>query len=328
MLRNPFVSVRRNAEVFSKVGMRSSRPPDKKSFRSGQHFIHSELAYRGIVLYPWEGATVTADGVSEKTMFYQVLVDQRDAEECPMEHELLRISDSDHDSFEEFVPTRFRNWDLVPHEEIIGFQRDDAEMDIKHHLIHHFLKTFYSYSNNGPTWEVRRTPTLNYWIEKFSSVPIVCHVADVDFGITTMSVVSKTDEHEEKGGNDMKDSVMIRVIPYHLTTNNVQNFNHIGHLTRFSCEGAEEYEVCQRSVIAENKMTGEICESKMNMNISLGGDKWNSIYQHSRHVEIPHGESHLIFSYRVRRLSDEKEHEIMLSAFTVSSTPKSPDSDI
>jgi len=58
------------------------------------------LSYRGAILYPWPGTTVDAEGESEKTLFYQVLVDQRDAEELPMEHELLRISDSDREAFD------------------------------------------------------------------------------------------------------------------------------------------------------------------------------------------------------------------------------------
>ena len=68
-----------------------------KSYRSGDHFIHSDLSYRGVILYHWPGQIVR-DGKSIDEKFYQVLVDQRDAEELPMEHELLRISDADREA--------------------------------------------------------------------------------------------------------------------------------------------------------------------------------------------------------------------------------------
>ena len=56
------------------------------------------------------------------------------------------------------------------------------------------------------------------------------------------------------------------------------------------------------------------------LNIALGGE-YNNIYQHSRHIEIPHGESHLVFSYRIKRISDQLEKDIMVSAFNISSKP-------
>ena len=41
---------------------------------------------------------------------------------------------------------------------------------------------------------------------------------------------------------------------------NVQNFNFIGHLTRFSSKNNTEYEVIERTVIAENDQTGDLKE--------------------------------------------------------------------
>ena len=87
-------------------------PPkhNSKKYKVGTNFIHSELGYRGItslkllrnniilgvVLYPWEARIFTGDDVAgfayEKT-YYQVLVDNRDADELPMELETLRISE-------------------------------------------------------------------------------------------------------------------------------------------------------------------------------------------------------------------------------------------
>jgi len=312
MVRNQFViQVRRNAEVFSKVGVVSSPSPKKKFFESGQNFIHKELSYRGAILYPWPGTTVDAEGESEKTLFYQVLVDQRDAEELPMEHELLRISDSDREAFD-FSPTRFKNWDIVTHNEIFPFDPIDASLGVKHHLMHHFLKTFYSYKYGTPSWEVKRTPTLTYWMNKFSSKPLVCHVAEAEFDVDI-------DENDEDT-SELKDVVSVHVIPYHLTTNNVQNFNFIGHLTRFSSKNKTEYEIIERTVIAENEHTGDLKEDTAKLNIALGGE-YNNIYQHSRHIQIPHGESHLVFNYRIKRISDQLEKDIMVSAFNISSKP-------
>ena len=117
---------------------------------------------------------------------------------------------------------------------------------------------------------------------------------------------------------------------------NVQNFNFIGHLTRFSSKNNTEYEVIERTVIAENDQTGDLKEDTavihthvrnvhqilfiQKLNIALGGE-YNNIYQHSRHIEIPHGESHLVFSYRIKRISDQLEKDFMVSAFNISSKP-------
>ena len=108
------------------------------------------------------------------------------------------------------TPTRFKNWDLVPHSEICRYKPLDAGLAIKHHLMHHFLKSFYSYKEGVPTWEVRRTPTLNYWRKKFSAKPVVCHEAEVEF-ISISEGENKSD--------DKSDKVTAYVIPYHLTTN-------------------------------------------------------------------------------------------------------------
>ena len=86
----------------------------------------------------------------------------------------------------------------------------DSGLAVKHHLMHHFLKSFYSYKNGVPAWEVRRTPTLNYWRKKFSNKPIVCHEAEVEF---------LTVADGENSDVDTLETVSIYVIPYHLTTN-------------------------------------------------------------------------------------------------------------
>ena len=77
--------------------------------------------------------------------------------------------------------------------------------------MHHFLKTFYSYKDGTPTWEVKRTPTLTYWMNKFSSKPLICHVAEAEFDVIL-------DENDEDSTEE-KDVVSVHVIPYHLTTN-------------------------------------------------------------------------------------------------------------
>ena len=77
--------------------------------------------------------------------------------------------------------------------------------------MHHFLKTFYSYKDGTPTWEVKRTPTLTYWMNKFSAKPLVCHVAEAEFDVYGMN-----EDGEEEASTDV---VSIHVIPYHLTTN-------------------------------------------------------------------------------------------------------------
>jgi hypothetical protein len=207
---------------------------------------------------------------------------------------------------------------LVPHSEIRRYKPLDAGLAIKHHLMHHFLKSFYSYKEGVPTWEVRRTPTLNYWRKKFSAKPVVCHEAEVDF--VTISDGENSDV-------DNSDKVAAYVIPYHLTTNTDSNINFIGHLTRFTCNSNQHYEITERVALAENPVTGELREQSMKMSIHLGGN-YNSIYQHVRHVEIPHGDSNLVFVYRVQRMTDGKEMEIVLPAFSVSSSPSDPQSEI
>ena len=89
-------SVRAQNDHFSPVGV-IRLPKGDKTFRSGDHFIHSEISYRGIILYAWPG-TIVKNGNRTKERFYQVLVDNRDSEEIPMEHELLRISDEDREA--------------------------------------------------------------------------------------------------------------------------------------------------------------------------------------------------------------------------------------
>ena len=85
--------------------------------------------------------------------------------------------------------------------------------------MHHFLKTFYSYKDGTPTWEVKRTPTLTYWMNKFSSKPLVCHVAEAEFDVAM-----------EEDSTESKDVVSIHVIPYHLTTNVSFNFKFLDKL--------------------------------------------------------------------------------------------------
>jgi len=245
------------------------------------------------------------------------LVDNRDSEEIPMEHELLRISDEDREAVN-FTPTRFKNWDIVKHEEIYRYKPLDSGLAVKHHLMHHFLKSFYSYKNGVPSWEIRRTPTLNYWRKKFSMKPICCHEGEAVFSTVI---------NGENADLTDSDVVTIYVIPYHLTTNTQSTINVIGHLARFRTNTDKQFEVIERIVLAENSVTGEIRESSTKMGITLGGS-FNNIYQHSRHTEIPHGQSSLVFVYRVQRVEDGKEIEIVIPAFNVSSQPDDPDSEI
>ena len=48
-------------------------------------------------------------------------------------------------------------------------------------------------------------------MNKFSSKPLVCHVAEAEFDVII-------DDNEE-GSAESKDVVSVHVIPYHLTTN-------------------------------------------------------------------------------------------------------------
>jgi len=312
------IQVSRRLEHYTAVGVaRKPLTRASKCYKSGDHFIHGDLSYRGVVLYSWPGRVIKNGEIISEEKFYQVLVDQRDAEELPMEHELLRISDHDREKVD-FSPTRFKNWDLVRHSEVRAYRPLDSGLAVKHHLIHHFLKSYYSYKDGVPTWDVRRTPTLNYWRKKFSSKPVICHESEVEF---------KSLADGENGSQEEADIVNISVIPYHLTTNNVSNINNIGHLTRFVCNSSQQYEVTERIILAENTVTGEVRESNLKMSIQLGGN-FNSIYQHTRHVEIPHGDSKLMFIYRVQRAVDGKMKEISIHPFSVNSSPGDPDSDI
>ena len=108
------------------------------------------------------------------------------------------------------TPTRFKNWDIVKHEEIYRYKPLDSGLAVKHHLMHHFLKSFYSYKNGVPSWEIRRTPTLNYWRKKFSMKPICCHEGEAVFSTVI---------NGENADLTDSDVVTIYVIPYHLTTN-------------------------------------------------------------------------------------------------------------
>ena len=107
-----FLGLRRLSEQYAVVGLVKNSHTNhqkkstklSKSYKSGDHFIHNVLSYRGVILYSWPGKVVCGDGNSFNEKFYQVLVDQRDAEELPIEHELLRISDTDRESLD-FVST-------------------------------------------------------------------------------------------------------------------------------------------------------------------------------------------------------------------------------
>lgn len=48
-------------------------------------------------------------------------------------------------------------------------------------------------------------------MNKFSSKPLVCHVAEAEFDV----IIDENDE----GSAESKDVVSVHVIPYHLTTN-------------------------------------------------------------------------------------------------------------
>ena len=96
------------------------------------------------------------------------------------------------------------------HSEVMRYKPMDSGLAVKHHLMHHFLKSVYSYKKGMPSWEVKRTPTLNYWRKKFSGKPVACHEADAQFS---------TIVDGENSDLEMEDVITISVIPYHLTTN-------------------------------------------------------------------------------------------------------------
>jgi len=109
-----FLVSQNRLDHFSAVGVIKKAPKDGKSYKSGDHLIHSELSYRGVILYSWPGKRILGNGEKIKEKFYQVLVDQRDADDLPMELEILRISDVDRESAD-FVSFRgnCRNYKTV-----------------------------------------------------------------------------------------------------------------------------------------------------------------------------------------------------------------------
>ena len=85
-----------------------------------------------------------------------------------MELETLRVTDENSTHKKDVKPIRFKNWDLVSHDEIMRYfpvMTTDPTV-FKHHLLHHFLQE--KKGKNDQT-RVRGTPTLKYWQKKFSS---------------------------------------------------------------------------------------------------------------------------------------------------------------
>ena len=80
--------------------------------------------FLGVVLYPWEARVFTGDDIAgfayEKT-YYQVLVDNRDADELPMELETLRISE-DTTRNPSDVKVSFISFNLIRFQRWVGFR--------------------------------------------------------------------------------------------------------------------------------------------------------------------------------------------------------------
>jgi len=282
-------------------------PPkhNSKKYKVGTNFIHSELGYRGVVLYPWEARVYNGDdnhGTSayEKT-YYQVLVDNRDADELPMELETLRISEDTSRSPSEVKPIRFKNWDLVPHDEVLRYQpinTQNGDLIFKHHLLHHFLqeKVVHKQKKRNHV-AIRGTPTLSYWQKKFSN-----------------SILSIYENEVAIDQNYLK----VAHIPYHLFSRH-EGKALIAHLARFTLDSADQYEIVERITTVEDE-NGEVMQkTNQPMSIHLCGN-FNHIYQHTRHQEIPVGPNFLIkFKYLVRNHTNDQMSDIELPPVQIES---------
>lgn len=275
-----------------------------KKYKVGTQFLHSELSYRGVVLYPWEARIHRGEsGVTYNTTFYQVLVDNRDADMLPMELETLRISEDTSRTPSEVKPIRFKNWDLVPHDEILRYQPmvNSSELIFKHHLLHHFLQEKIIHKQKkGNHITIRGTPTLTYWQKKFSNVILAVYEGEV-----------AVDEFE----NCLK----VTHIPYHLFSKH-EGTAMVAHLARFELKaGAEQFEVLERIATVMSKQGDVIQTTNQKMSIHLCGN-FNHIYQHTRHMEIPVGPDFSIyFKYLVRNHETNDSYEILLPPIKVDS---------
>jgi len=282
-------------------------PPkhNSKKYKVGTNFIHSELGYRGVVLYPWEARIFTGDDIAgfayEKT-YYQVLVDNRDADELPMELETLRISEDTSRNPSDVKPIRFKNWDLVSHDEILRYQplnTQHGDLIFKHHLLHHFLQEKVVHKQKRKNHvAIRGTPTLSYWQKKFSN-----------------SILSIYENEIAIDENFLK----VAHIPYHLFSRH-EGKALIAHLARFTLDSADQqYEVVERITTIEDE-NGEIMQkTNQQMSIQLCGN-FNHIYQHTRHQEIPVGQNFNIkFKYLVKNITTEEMTVIVLPPVPIES---------
>jgi len=282
----PLVALRRHMVEF---GRRLPELTSGKRYRVGTHFVHSELGYRGVVLFPWEAQLEDFDQTIYSKVYYQALVDARDADELPMELETLRVTDENSTNKKDVKPIRFKNWDLVSHDEIVRYFPVVTTPDptvFKHHLLHHFLEEKRS---KGDKTRVRATPTLKYWQKKFSS--------------NTLNVTRGLGEFDRA-------ELSVHHSPYYLCQNIEGHL--IAHLARFTFDSLDDdpVEVYER-VCHITTLDGEEMETSQLMSIFLGGD-FNHIYQHSRHVEVPQDTDTIMYRYLFKNTVTGEESELIL----------------
>jgi len=286
--KGPLVALRRfTHDNLIEFGRRLPELSGKR-YKVGTHFVHAELGYRGVVLFPWEAQLEDFDQTIYSKVYYQALVDSRDADDLPMELETLRVTDENSTHKKDVKPIRFKNWDLVSHDEVMRYfpvMTTDPTV-FKHHLLHHFLEEKKAKNDKIRT---KATPTLKYWQKKFSS-----------------DLLNVT-----RGFGELNDSELtIQHTPYYLCQKLEGHL--LAHLARFTFESLDEdpVEIYER-VCHITTLDGDELETNQLMSIFLGGD-FNHIYQHSRHIEVPLDTDTIMYRYLYKNTITGDESEILL----------------
>jgi len=283
------------------LGKRLPKKHNSRPYGVGTHFIHSEIGYRGVVLYPWEAVVTSDSSESSPKNYYQCLVDNRDAEMLPMELETLRVPE-ERQSKKEVKPIRFKNWDLVSHNEILHYQpvADTNTPIFQHHLLHHFLEEKIVKAKKGKRNKtIRGTPTLSFWKRKFSSKSLKLY----------------------ETSKALEEDVVLKIyhVPYYLYTK--KDSEVIAHLARFHSDSLRsQFEVIERVTLVEDS-EGLVEETSQPMSIQLGGN-FNHIYQHSRHIEVPRNSKYVTFVYSVRVSDSDTIQELTLPRCNLNSVYK------
>ena len=59
-----------------------NKAPTNEAYLTGQYFVHAEMGYRGVILFPQLVNIVAEHTVADSTPKYFVLADARDTEQC------------------------------------------------------------------------------------------------------------------------------------------------------------------------------------------------------------------------------------------------------